>query len=114
MNARSRIDEIRNGDQNRRFHAMVRDIARQVEWAGEMMDEHEWKLIILAGAYGQVVIPNPIADGFIVRNKRRSRDLALPTMADLITQLMAFGNEKGVQWSDPKWLALMAEAEQRN
>jgi hypothetical protein len=33
-----RSDEIRSLEQNKRFHAMVADIADQVEWAGEKMD----------------------------------------------------------------------------
>jgi hypothetical protein len=103
-------DELLTREQQKKFHAMIRDISRQVEWAGAMMDEHEWKLIILAGAYGQHVIPNPIGDGFIVRNKRRSRDTLKPDMAQLITQLEAFGAERGVQWTDPEWRSLMAAA----
>jgi len=97
---------MRSSEQNRKFHAMVRDIANQVEWAGAFMDEHEWKLLILAAAYGQDVIPSPFSNGFVIRNKRRSRALAIDEMAELITQLYAFGNEKGVRWSDPKEVAL--------
>jgi hypothetical protein len=90
---------------------MVRDIARQVEWAGEMMDEHEWKLLILAAAYGQDVVPNPFGGGFVIRNKRRTRSLPMSGengMADLITQLYAFGAERGVEWTDPEWRAMRA------
>ena len=105
------MSELNSWEQKKRFHAMVRDISRQVEWAGEMMDEHEWKLILIAGAYGQVVIPNPLGDGFIVRNKQRVRSMLKPNMTDLITQLFAFGNEKGVQWTDPEEIAMrQAEA----
>lgn len=89
---------------------MIRDIARQVPWAGEMMDEHEWKLLIFAGAYGQDVVPNPFGDGFVIRNKRRTRSLTVSNAAELITQLYAFGNERGVEWSDPEWKAML-EAE---
>jgi len=99
-------EEINSWEQKKRFHAMVRDISHQVEWAGEMMDEHEWKLIILAGAYGQHVIPNPLGDGFIVRNKRRVRSLEKPNMSELIEQLFAFGAEHEVEWTDPEWIAM--------
>lgn len=100
--------ETNNYEQKKKFHAMIRDIARQVEWAGAVMDEHEWKLLILAAAYGQDVIPSPFGNGFVIRNKRRTRDLPMSgdnSMADLITQLYAFGNERGVQWSDPREVA---------
>lgn len=105
--------EFRNHEQNKRFHAMVADIAEQVEWAGDRMDAAEWKLLLLAAAYGQKIVPNPFGGTFIVKNNRRSSGLYKPEMADLITQMMAFGNERGVQWSDPEGLAMRAEAEGR-
>lgn len=104
----------RSLEQNKRFHAMIRDIAEQVEWAGEKMDEEEWKLLLLAAAHGQKIVPNPFGGTFIVVNLKRSRDLPMPTMAELITQMLAFGNERGVQWTDPEWQAYLAECEERN
>lgn len=88
-------------EQNKRFHAMVRDIAKQVKWAGEYLDEEDWKRLILAGAYGQKVVPNPIRDGFIVMNNRRATGLEVEKTTDLITMLFAFGNENLVEWTDP-------------
>jgi hypothetical protein len=98
----SREDEIRSGPQNRRFHAMVRDIARQVQWAGAYMDEEDWKRLFLAAAYGQRMVPNPLNPQapFVVVNKRASRGLVVPEMADLITEIEVFGNERGVKWAD--------------
>jgi len=98
----------------RKFHAMIRDIAKQVRWAGEVMEPDEWKLIIFAGAYGQNVISNPMvgfpgAPNFIIRNKRRTRGLTVSTAAELITQLYAFGAENGVEWTDPEWVAMRAQ-----
>lgn len=109
-------DEPNSTKQKRKFHAMVRDIAHQVPWAGEMMDEHEWKLLILAAAHGQDVVPNPFdPNQFVIRNKRRTRELSMASMAELITQMLAFGAEKGVEWTDPEWKATrkaeQAEAE---
>jgi hypothetical protein len=92
--------EDRSLDQNKKFHAMLRDIARQVVWDGEKHDEAWWKFVILGAAYGQHFVRNPFGDGFVCANKRRSRDLEKPTMADLITQLQVFGIEKNVKWSD--------------
>lgn len=95
-------DEIRSPEQNAKFHAMVRDVSRQVEWAGARMDEDEWKRIFLAAAHGQKVVPNPFDPHgtFIVVNNRRSSGLIKPLMADLITQIEAFGAERGVDWSE--------------
>jgi len=104
------VAEVNSWEQKKRFHAMIRDISKQVEWAGEMMDEHEWKLLILAGAYGQDVVPNPLGEGFIVRNKCRVRSLPKPDMSELIEQLFAFGADKGVEWSDPEWPSMTEAA----
>lgn len=80
---------------------MVRDISKQVKWAGEYLDEEDWKRLILAGVYGQKVVPNPIGDGFIVMNNRRATGLEVEKTTDLITMLFAFGNENLVEWTDP-------------
>jgi hypothetical protein len=98
----SRPDEIRSIPQNKRLHAMIRDIADQVKWAGEFMDEDTWKLLLLGAAYGQRMVPNPLdpQQRFVLVNLRRSRGLVVPEMADLITQLQVFGDERGVKWRD--------------
>jgi hypothetical protein len=91
-------------EQRKLFHAMVRDISKQVKWAGEFLDEEDWKRLILAGAYGQKVVPNPIRDGFIVMNNRRSSGLPITDTSDLITQLLVFGFDHQVVWTDPQYL----------
>ena len=93
-------DEIRTDAQNRIFHALIRDISEQVVWANGHMTEEQWKLLTMGSAHGQEIVPNifdPQA-GFVVVNKRRSSGLVIPEMADVITQLIAFGNERGVKW----------------
>lgn len=96
---------------------MVRDIARHCEFNGERLSPDEWWSLIFAGAYGQEVVPNPFnqefpgAPLFIIRNKKRTKDLSVSTGAELITALYVFGNARGVEWSDPEWKA-MREAEQ--
>lgn len=104
------MTELNSWEQKKRFHAMVRDIARQLEWAGERMDEEDWKRLILASAYGQEVVPSIFGNGFVVRNKARVRDMPKPNMADLITQMFVFGNERGVHWTDPEQKIIDAEA----
>ena len=103
----SRSDEIRSSDQNRKLHAAIRDIAEQVKWAGEYMDEDTWKLLLLGAAYGQRMVPNPLdpQSRFVLVNVRRSRGLVVPEMADLITQIVAFGDERGVKWRDEQAVA---------
>lgn len=97
-------DEIRTPAQNAKFHAMVRDIAAQVKWAGDFMDEEDWKRLFLAAMWGQKCVPNPFDPqaSFLVVNTRRSRGLVKPLMADLITEIEVFGNDHGVQWRDER------------
>jgi hypothetical protein len=61
----------------------------------------------LGAKYGQIVAPNPFGHGLLVMNKERSskllkssKDEQKPNMTDLISELQAFGDGEGVQWSD--------------
>lgn len=87
---------------------MLQDIADQVVWDGDKHDKEWWKFVVLGAAYGQHFVRNPFGEGFVCANKRRSRNLEMPTMVDLITQLQVFGDEKNVDWSDPEWKAMQA------
>lgn len=86
---------------------MLGDISKQVLWDGEKHDVEWWKFVVLGAAYGQHFVRNPFGEGFVCANRRRSRSLEMPTMAELITQLDAFGAEKGVEWSDPEFQSYM-------
>ena len=107
-------DSQRTLSQNARFHAMVRDISKQLKWAGLMWDETDWKNLVLAAKYGQVVGPNPFGHGLLIMNKMRSSKLKKSgdeaNMADLINELQAFGDENGVSWTDPNFKSLMESA----
>jgi len=92
--------DIRNLEQNKAFHAMLRDIARQVEWAGALMDVEDWKRIMLAGKFGQRVVPNPMGHGFVVQNNKRSSHLSEEEMTEFLGEIEAFGDENGVKWSE--------------
>lgn len=106
------MTELNTWEQKKRCHAMIRDIARAIpEYCGIRMDEEDWKRLLIGAAHGQHVVPNPFnpAAGFMVVNKRRVRDMEKPDMSQLIEQMFAFGNERGVEWADPEWQALIAE-----
>lgn len=96
-----RSDEIRSLEQNKCFHALIGDIAKQVEWAGAFMSEEDWKRLFLGAAHGQHPVPNPLDPHgpFVIVNKRRSSGLVVPEMSDLIAGIEAFGAERGVKWS---------------
>jgi NinB protein len=94
-------NEIRSQSHNARFHSMVRDIAKQVPWAGEMLDAESWKRLMLAAKFGQKVVPNPLTGiGFVVMNERRSRSLTNAEMEEMLGELEAFGAERNVDWSE--------------
>lgn len=93
-------DVARSAEQNKKFHAMCRDLARQLKWAGMNWGEEDWKRLLLAAKFEQKVVPSPLGHGFIVMNNRRSRELSLEQMTELIGETEAFGIENGVDWTD--------------
>lgn len=108
-------EPLRSSEQNRKFHAMLEDISKQVKWAGLYWDKDSWKALVLGAKYGQIVAPNPFGHGLLVMNKEKSSKLRksaknedAPNMNDLINELQAFGDAEGVTWSDP--LAVPLEA----
>jgi hypothetical protein len=99
--------------ERRKARAMVRDISKQIQLYGEMASADEWWAFFFSCLYGQEVLDNPMrgelptAPMFVLRNKRRTKDLNVSDGATFITLLYAFGNGKGVKWSDPAWKAEM-------
>ena len=111
-------DEPISTKERRKARAMVRDIAKQVLLYGEKASADEWWAFFFSCLYGQEVLENPLrqqlpsAPLFILRNKKRTKDLTVTTGAHFITILYAFGNERGVLWSDPKESAERAANEE--
>jgi hypothetical protein len=93
-------DEPRTLDHNARFHAMCRDIAKYVVWAGRKWSEEDWKRIFLGAKFGQAVVPCPLGGPPLVVNKRRSSMLTNEHMEDLLGEMEAFGSEHEVEWSE--------------
>ena len=96
------MDDVRTPDHNARFHRMVRDIARQVKWAGEFIHEEDFKRLLLAAKFGQKVVPNPLDPmrGFVVMNTKRSKGLTNTEMEEFMGELQVFGDENNVKWTD--------------
>lgn len=86
-------------EQTARMHCAIRCIARQVEWAGRRWNEEEWKRILVAGFFGQRVVPCPLGDSLVVIDVQ-TRNLSRAQKADFIDQLYAFGAEQGVEFDD--------------
>jgi len=87
----------RSDDQNRRFHASIRDVAEQVKWTGDYLHEDEWKRLFVAAIYGQKVLPSLLA-GYVVLNRHTS-DMDRASMAEVQEFIYAWGSEKGVIFS---------------
>lgn len=101
-------DDPISDKERRKLHAMIRDISTQVRFDGDWWTPDEWKLFLFAAAFGQRVVKNPFDNRTpVVVNVKRTRSSTVSNAAELITQLYAFGNERGVEWSDPKWKAEM-------
>ncbi|MFK3971164.1 recombination protein NinB [Pseudomonas sp. NPDC087358] len=96
-------DLDRSSDQNRALHAMLTDIARQVDHAGRKWDVLIWKRLLTAawlresGEQPQM-IPAVDGNGFDVIYERTSK-LGVKQCAELIEWVAAFGAEHQVRWT---------------
>lgn len=92
-------------DQNRKFWAMLNDIAEQVSWPVDGRDQRlepdEWKEIVTAGLRKNQRVAAGIEGGFVMLGSRTSR-MTIAEMAELIEFIQWFGTERGVRWTDPK------------
>ena len=94
----SEVKSIRSVEQNAKMWAMLTDISRQVDWYGNRLTKEEWKIVLTAGLKQQKVVPG-LDGGFVAIGSSTSK-MSIAEMADLITLGYAFGNEKGVKWSE--------------
>jgi hypothetical protein len=58
-------EEVRSDAQNRRMWAMLRDVAKQVEWYGQKLSDEDWKHIFSAAVEKQRAVPG-LDGGFVV------------------------------------------------
>lgn len=96
----------RSGDQNGKLHAMLGDLSEQLSHYGQQLDVEDWKDVFMdelqrdhrqearfaRGLYGAGIVPLG----------RSTSDLDVSEFSDLITLVYAFGDSKGVVWSEPK------------
>lgn len=92
----------RTGPQNAKLHAMITDVAGQVEWAGAKRDVESWKDIFTAALRsannGLDVVPG-INGGFVLLGMHTSA-MTVGEVADLIELIAAFGAGHGVVFND--------------
>ena len=96
----------RSVDQNAKMWACLSDIARQIQWHGLWLTADDWKLMFL-DALKRVqheelrLVPNLDLTGFVNLSTSTS-DLDKEEMADLITLMLAWGDQHEVFWSEPE------------
>lgn len=96
--------ETRSDKQNRMLHAMLGDIARQVEWAGKRRDADTWKRLLTAAwlrGRGESIEVLPALDGFGVDVVfRHTSKLTKAECAELCDYIGAWCAENGVKLTD--------------
>ena len=88
--------------QNDRLHAMLTDVARQVEWAGSKRTVEAWKDIFTAALrsanHGLDVVPG-INGGFVLLGMHTSH-MSKAELGDLMTLIEVFCAERGIALND--------------
>lgn len=96
-------EEDRSAEQNAKLHAMLSDISRQVEHAGQKFNVLIWKRLCTAAWLREAgdspqLIPALDGNGFDIVYERTSK-LGVKKCAELITWIEAFGAEHDVKWT---------------
>lgn len=91
----------RNLEQNALMWALLSDLERQTDWHGVRLTNEEWKDLLSAGLVKSRVVPNIEGNGFVILGQRTSK-MTKREFADLVDLILAFGNERGVRWSDER------------
>jgi hypothetical protein len=97
----------RTDDQNRRFHAMIGDIARaRIPWAGKVRTAEQWKVLLVSGhaaatkdGSGDIV---PGLESEFVNLRESTALMSIKRGASLIEYTRAWGDMRDVVWSEPE------------
>lgn len=99
-------DYKRNLDQNAKFHAMVADIARQVQWCDKWLKPEQWKVLLISGhavATKQEADVFPGLEGEYVNIRESSAQMSVKRMASLIEYTTAWAIGQGVRFTDRRY-----------
>lgn len=102
-------ERTRTADQNAKLHAMLQDVARQVDWAGRRRSLDDWKALMVSAhrialqQAGEVV---PGLEGEFVQLRKSTATMGVKELASLIEYVTAWGMNAGVRFSAPeRWAA---------
>ena len=99
------VKSRRTLEQNAKLWAMLGDISRQVEWPVnglmQKLDAEDWKALMTAAARQEIRMAQGIAGGVVMLGSS-TRRMTVGELGDVIECLYAFGEDKGVRWSEPK------------
>jgi hypothetical protein len=104
-------EPVKTREQEEKYHAQIRDIARQCEFMGQRWSEEEWKRLLIDAfarvkaeegeplkGWGRVV---PSLDGAgVVQLGVQSRGFTKPIASEFVEHLYAYGAENGVKWTE--------------
>lgn len=96
----------RSGAQNDRFHAMIDDVAAQIQWRDVFqrpikMTRENWKRFFLQMYRREtLIVPNEDGTGFYDLGVRSS-ELSVSEMSDCMELIAAFGAQRGVKFKEP-------------
>ncbi len=93
-------ESTRNMEQNARMWSMLSDVSR-AKPDGRTHTTDVWKAIFMQACGHEVQFMHGLVDGSPFPIGFRSSRLTVRQMADLITFIQAYGDEKGVNWSEP-------------
>lgn len=99
-------DYKRNVEQNAKFHAMLADIARQVEWCGRQLKPEQWKVLLISGhavATKQQADVVPGLEGEFVNIRESSAEMSVGRMSSLIEYTIAWAVGQGVRFTDRRY-----------
>ena len=99
------VKEItRTLEQNAKFHAMCGDFARsKIEWAGKSRTAQQWKVLLVSGhavATKEETEIIPGLEGEFINIRESTALMSKSRGSSLIEYAYAFGESKGVKWSD--------------
>lgn len=100
-------EATRTSDQNRKMQAMLSDVAR-ARPGGRRLTTDQWKCLFMDAVAKETKNAaftsrwEPALDGEgVVNTGYRSSRLTKSEMGDLITFMLAWGDQQGVEWSEP-------------